>query len=319
MDRDPATIRVIFMGTPDFAVPTLEALVDASFVDVVGVVTQPDRPAGRSQRLTPSDVKKEALKHDLPLAQPASLRTPEALAQLEAWQPDVIVVAAFGQLLPPDVLDLPSHGCVNVHASLLPRWRGAAPAPAAIIAGDEVTGITIMQMDPGLDTGPILAQKEVTIRADDTWETLEERLAKAGAQLLIETLPNYVAGKIVPQAQDEETATFADRIQKSEGEIDWSRPAVELARKIRAYTPWPGAYTTLHGKRFKILRATPLPKWRGEGPPGTVCALGDGTVVVVTGQGALHLEEVQLAGKRRMDIEDFLCGQRDCIGSCLGT
>ncbi len=319
MDRDPETIRVIFMGTPEFAVPTLEALVDASFTEVVGVVTQPDRPAGRSQRLKASEVKQAALQHSLPLDQPASLHAPETLAQLKAWRPDVIVVAAFGQILPPAVLDLPPCGCVNIHASLLPRWRGAAPTPAAIIAGDEVTGVTIMQMDEGLDTGPILAQREEPIRADDTWETLENRLAEAGAELLIETLPDYVAGRIAPQPQDEKAATFADRVQKSEGEIDWARPAVELARKVRAYTPWPGAYTTLHNKRFKILRATPLPEWRVEAPPGEVCALGDGAVAVATGKGALRLEEVQLAGKRRMDIETFLCGQRDCVGSCLGV
>jgi methionyl-tRNA formyltransferase len=318
MDRYLETLRVVFMGTPDFALPTLEALVDATFVEVVGVVTQPDRPAGRNQRLKASEVKHAALQHDLPLFQPASMHTPEALSRLKAWRPDVIVVAAFGQLLPPAVLDLPLYGCVNVHASLLPRWRGAAPTPAAIIAGDEVTGVTIMRMDVGLDTGPILAQREEPIRADDTWETLENRLAKAGAALLIEILPDYVAGKITPRPQDETTATFADRVQKSEAEIDWSRPAVELARKIRAYTPWPGAYTTLHDKRFKILRATPLPEWRVEAPPGEVCALGDGAVAVATGEGALRLEEVQLAGKRRMDIETFLCGQRDCIGSCLG-
>jgi methionyl-tRNA formyltransferase len=315
-ERQGEGARVVFMGTPDFAVPVLTALIGGC--RVVGVVTQPDRPAGRGRQMTMSPVKRVALERDLSLLQPRSLRAPAALAQLAAWEPHVIVVAAFGQILRQDVLDLPPHGCLNVHASLLPRWRGAAPVSAAILTGDEITGVTIMEMDAGLDTGPILARREESIRADDTAATLEERLAQLGADLLVETLPAYLAGALQPRPQPEEGVTYAERLRKRDGRVDWSRPAVELDRQMRAFTPWPGAFTTLHGQRLKLLRATPLPNWRGGAPPGTVVALDDG-VAVATGEGALCLEEVQLAGRRRMDIAAFLCGQRDCIGSCLGV
>jgi methionyl-tRNA formyltransferase len=308
--------RVVFMGTPEFAVPALEALADAH--RVVGVVTQPDRPAGRGRRLTPSPVKQVALERGLPLSQPQSLRTPEAVAQVAAWEPEVTVVAAFGQILRQDVLDLPPHGCLNVHASLLPRWRGAAPVPAAILAGDEVTGVTIMRMDAGLDTGPILAQREEPIRPDDTRATLEQRLARLGAALLVETMPPYLAGDLVPQPQPEEGVTYAGQLRKQDGQLDWAIPAVELDRRVRAFHPWPGAFTTWGGRRLKVLRAAPLPGWRGDAPPGTVFALADGTAVA-TGEGALRLEEVQLAGQRRMAISTFLCGQRECVGGRLGV
>jgi methionyl-tRNA formyltransferase len=310
--------RAIFMGTPDFAVPTLEVLAAAHFVDVVGVVAQPDRPAGRGRRLLPPPVKRVALERGLPLFQPQSLRTPEAVARLAAWQPDVIVVAAFGQILRQDVLDLPPHGCLNVHASLLPRWRGN-PIAAAILAGDEITGVTIMQMDAGLDTGPILAQRKEPIRPDDTRPTLEERLAQLGAELLMEILPPYLAGDLLPWPQPEEGATYARRLRKEDGLLDWSRPAVELDRQVRALNPWPGAFTTWRGKQLKVLRAVPLPGWRGDRPPGTVVACDDGAAIaVITGEGALRLEEVQLAGKRSMDIAAFLCGQRECVGGQFG-
>lgn len=307
--------RIVFMGTPEFAVPTLKALADAR--QVVGVVTQPDRKAGRGRELRPSPVKEIALERDLPLFQPQTLRTPEAVAHLAAWEPDAIVVAAFGQILRQDVLDLPPHGCLNVHASLLPRWRGN-PLAAAIMAGDEVTGVTIMKMDAGLDTGPILSQREEPIRPDDTYATLEERLSQIGAALLIETLPAYLAGELVPRPQPEEGVTYAPQLRKEDGQIDWHKSAVELDRQIRAVTPWPGAFTTLQGKRLKILQATPRPDWRGDALPGTIVALAD-ECVVATGKGALRLEMVQLAGKRPMDIEAFLCGQRECVGACLGV
>jgi methionyl-tRNA formyltransferase len=317
--------RIVFMGTPDFAVPTLEALVEAHQVvgvdrlQLVGVVTQPDREAGRGRELRPSPFKEVALEHALPLFQPQTLRTREAVAHLAAWEPDVIVVAAFGQILRQDVLDLPTHGCLNVHASLLPRWRGAAPAVAAILAGDEVTGVTIMKMDAGLDTGPILKKSEPeTIGANDTRAELEKRLAKVGADLLVRVLPAYLAGDLVPQPQSEEGVTYAPQLRKEDGQIDWHRSAVQLDRQVRAVTPWPGAFTTLQGQRLKILQATPLPAWRGDAPPGTIVALADGCAVV-TGKGALRLKEVQLAGKRPMDIEAFLCGQRECVGTCLGV
>ena len=304
------------MGTPDFAVPALEALDEAHHL--VGVVTRPDRAVGRGRRVEPVPVKREALRRDLPLFQPESLRAPQALAQLAAWEPALIVVVAFGQILRQNVLDLPPHGCLNVHASLLPRWRGAAPIPAAILAGDEVTGVTIMRMDAGLDTGPILAQREERIRPDDTSADLTERLARLGAELLVETLPPYLAGNLAPQPQPEEGVTYAEQLEKNDGLLDWSLPAVELDRRVRAFTPWPGAFTAWRGQRLKILRAAPLSDWRGGGPPGTVVALADG-VAVVTGEGSLRLEEVQLAGKRPMGIAPFICGQRDCVGSRLGV
>lgn len=304
------------MGTPAFAVPVLQAL--AGTHQVVGVVTQPDHPAGRGRELQPPPVKQVALEYGLPFIQPHSLRTPEALAQLAAWQPEVIVVAAFGQVLRQEVLDLPPHGCLNVHASLLPRWRGAAPIPAAILAGDALTGVTIMKMDAGLDTGPIIARREEPIRPDDTQTALGERLAQLGARLLVETLPLYLEGTLLPQPQPEEGVTYARQLRKEDGLLDWSRPAVELDRWIRAFHPWPGTFTFWHGQMLKVLRATPLLDWCGDAPSGTVFALADG-VAVATGAGALRLEQVQLAGKRPMDISLFLHGQRDLIGSRLGT
>lgn len=303
------------MGTPNFAVPTLKALDDAH--RIVGVVTQPDRPAGRGRDLRQSAVKRVAVQRSLPVYQPRSLSGPEAVARLAEWRPELIVVAAFGQILAEDVLDLPPLGCINVHASLLPRWRGAAPVAAAILAGDEVTGVTIMKMDAGLDTGPILSQREEPIRSDDTRATLTERLAFVGAELLAETVPAYVGGELVPQPQDGEEATFAGQLAKDEGELDWSQPAIVLERKIRAFSPWPGTYTVWRGKRLKIVAASPLPDWGGEERPGTVIAVDDGAAVT-TGEGALRLEEVQPAGRRAMGIGPFLQGRQDFIGTRLG-
>jgi len=302
------------MGTPAFAVPTLEALGET--YQVVGVVTQPDRRAGRGRKTRPSPVKRAALSRDLPIFQSRSLCTPEALAQLADWEPDVIVVAAFGQLLTQDVLDLPPHGCLNVHASLLPRWRGAAPVAAAILAGDEVTGVTIMKMDAGLDTGPIVAQHKEPIRSNDTRATLGERLSQMGAELLVKTLPSYLVGELQPQPQQEEKATFAERLHKEDGQLDWTDSAVELDQRIRAFSPWPGTFTFWGGKRLKVIQATPLPDWQGDAAPGMVFDLENGAAVA-TGEGALRLEEVQLAGKRAMDVTAFLCGQCDFVGCQL--
>lgn len=307
--------RIIFMGTPDFAVPTLEALDEA--YQVVGVVTQPDRRAGRGRRVRQSAVKRTALERDLPVCQPRSLSTPEALAQLADWEPDVIVVAAFGQLLTQDVLELPPYGCLNVHASLLPRWRGAAPVAAAILAGDEVTGVTIMRMDAEFDTGPIVAQREEPIRPDDTRETLGDRLSRIGAEFLVEILPSYLNGELQPRPQREEDATFAAQLDKEDGRLDWSDSAVELDRRIRAFNPWPGAFTFWCDKRLKVIRAHPLPDWQGDAAPGTVIDLKDG-VAVATGEGALRLDEIQLAGKRAMDVESFVCGRCDFVDSRVG-
>jgi len=306
--------RVVFMGTPEFAVPVLEALVATH--DVIGVVTQPDRRSGRGQRSAPTAVKAAAIKHGLPIYQPQSLRTPQSAAQLAVWNPEVIVVAACGYILPWHVLGLPPHGCINVHASLLPRWRGAAPVASAILSGDKVTGVTIMKMDAGIDTGPILAQREEPIRPDDTRASLSERLSRLGAELLVETLPRYLAGELVPQPQPEQGVTYARRLHKADGLLDWSRPAIELERQVRAFAPWPGTFTMWRGRRLKVLRATPLPGWQGDAPPGTVVALPGG-IAVAAGEGALRLESVQMAGKRPMDATTFARGQRDFVGSRL--
>jgi len=257
--------------------------------------------------------------HGLPVLQPASLRQPEALAELQALHPDVIVVAAFGQILRPAVLDLPPSGCLNVHASLLPRWRGAAPIPAAILAGDETAGITIMRMDPGLDTGPILRQDSLPIAPDDTSESLGEKLARLGAGLLLRTLPDWLAGKIEPQPQDDALATFAPQLEKEQGHINWSEPADAIARRVRAFHPWPGTFTTWQAAPLRILRASAMagPSPAGESvPPGTVVATAEGPAVA-TGRGWLRLIEVQPAGKRPMPADAFVRGARGFLGSRL--
>lgn len=303
------------MGTPAFALPTLEALVRHHHV--VGVVTQPDREAGRGRVLTPPPVKTAAHAYGLPLIQPKTLRDPAAIAQIRAWAPDVIVVAAFGQLLRPDVLNIPPYGCLNVHASLLPKYRGAAPIAAAILAGEAVTGVTIMRIDPGLDSGPIIAQRAEPIRPDDTTGTLGERLARLGAELLIEVLPGWLAGTIQAVPQDESAATFAPRIRKEDGRLDWTRPAVELERQVRAFSPWPGTFTTLAGEVLHI-RAAALAEAAASAAPGQVVGLPGGRIGVVTGAGVLELKEVQPAGKRVMSAADFARGRRDFIGARLG-
>jgi len=309
--------RVLFMGSPQFAIPTLRALLQG--YQVVGVVTQPDRPSGRGRQLQPPPVKVLAQARGLPVLQPASLRSPEAIAALQALRPDVIVVAAFGQILRPAVLDLPPFGCLNVHASLLPRWRGAAPIAAAILAGDETSGITVMRMDPGLDTGPILRQRALPIAPDDTSESLGEKLAQLGADLLLDTLPDWLARKILPQPQDNTLATFAPQLEKEQGHVDWSEPADAIARRVRAFHPWPGTFTTWQGAPLRILRASAesASASRGEGAlPGTVEATPDGPVVV-TGRGRLRLIEVQPAGKRPMPADAFVRGARGFLGSRL--
>ena len=306
--------RIVFMGSPDFSVPSLAALLAGKY-DVVAVVTQPDRPAGRGRKLAPSPVKVYAEEHGLPVLQPPALKAPEAVDALADLQPDLIVVAAFGQILRPAVLDLPAHGCINVHASLLPRWRGAAPVQAAILAGDQVTGSTIMRMDPGMDTGPILAQAGLAIQPGDTGGTLTGRLAQQGADLLVETLPRWLAGEITPQPQDERLATVCRPLRKEQGVIDWTRPAVELARAVRAFNPWPAASATWQGQQLKVLRAMALPGQAGDQPGRVVQVVGG--VAAATGDGLLLLEIVQLAGRNAASIDDFVRGQRGFVGSLL--
>jgi len=305
----PASI--VFMGTPAFAVPSLRAL--AQHYPVAGVVTQPDRPAGRGQQVIVSPVKQAALQLGLPLLQPRKLSDPEAAAQLSAWKPDLIVVAAFGQILRPAVLDLPPYGCVNIHGSLLPRHRGAAPMVAAILAGDSETGVTIMQIALGIDTGSILAKRAAPITPDDTAATLAQRLAVMGANLLIETLPSYLAGALVPQPQDEALATYAPQLTKEDGHLNFAHPAAELERRVRACTPWPGAFAHWQGQPFKILRAALA---EAEGAPGMVIEGKEGPVVCCQ-PGGLRLLEVQAAGRRPVPAPAFARGARGFIGSKL--
>ncbi|GIW06394.1 MAG: methionyl-tRNA formyltransferase [Dehalococcoidia bacterium] len=307
-------MRVVFMGTPEFAVPSLRALA-SSGVELVAVYTQPDRPAGRGRRLAPSPVKTAALELGVPVFQPATLRPPEEVDRLAALQPDVIVVAAFGQILRPNVISIPPHGILNVHASLLPRWRGAAPIPAAILAGDTETGVTIMLIDPGLDTGPMLAKAAIPITEDDTTGTLTEKLAVLGADLLIRVLPEWVAGRIIPEPQDDALATVAPRIQPADAIIDWRQPSLQIARQVRAYQPWPGARSWLHGKQLTILAATPV---GGEAePPGAIVLEGRSGLAVATGEGLLRLHRVQLEGGKPLDAASFRAGHRDLAGAVL--
>ncbi len=298
--------RIVFMGSPDFAVPTLRALHE--HYPVVGVVTQPDRPSGRGRKLMPPPVKILADELGLPVIQPRRLREPEAMEQLRRFAPDLIVVAAYGQILRPDVLDLPPLGCINVHGSLLPRWRGAAPIQAAILAGDAETGITIMKMDAGVDTGPTLSQRAVPIAPDDTAGTLFEKMAPLGADLLIETLPGYLSGEIVPQPQDDERATYAPMLKKEDGRLDFSQPAADLARRVRAFNPWPGTFFEWNGALLKVHRAS---VGEGKSPGVGSRIVVAGRPAVGAGEGILIFEVVQPAGKKPMPGKAFLSGARN--------
>jgi methionyl-tRNA formyltransferase len=299
----PMGYKVVFMGSPEFSVPTLQKL--AEEYTVVGVVTQPDRPAGRGRVLTPPPVKVLAQELGIEVIQPEKLREPEAQAKLHAWTPDLIVVTAFGQILRKSVLELARYGCINVHASLLPRWRGAAPIQAAILHGDSRTGATIMILDPGIDTGPTLAQQPLDILPTDTAETLGQRLSIAGADLLIQTLPAYLDGSIHPQPQEDSGATYAPMLKKEEGLLDFTQPADVLERRVRAFNPWPGAFIDWQGQPLKIHRAHTRPC--DQPTPGQRCIL-DGLPAIATSQGCLVIDEVQPAGKRPMPSRDFLRG-----------
>lgn len=306
--------RIIFMGTPDFAVPALTKLHQA--YQVIAVVTQPDRPRGRGQKLVTSPVKQEAEEAGLTILQPHNLKAPQVVAQLHDLKPDVIVVAAFGQILRANVLNLPPMNCLNIHASLLPRWRGAAPVAAAIRAGDAETGITLMKMDEGLDTGPIIRAHTIPIRPDHTRESLTNELAHLGASLLINTLPAWLAGEITPQPQDDALATLAPRLKKEEGQINWQQSAVEIDCHVRAFYPWPGTFTYWKEKMIKILSVLPVNEGAQNLTPGQVFEL-DKKIVVATGQGAVVLKEIQPAGKRAMLATDFVRGAPNFVGAHL--
>ncbi|MDP6448965.1 MAG: methionyl-tRNA formyltransferase [Dehalococcoidales bacterium] len=310
-------MRVLFMGTPEFAVPPLEYLC-LNHYQVIAVYTQPDRPAGRGRSLSPSPVKKAALARGLTVVQPANLKEAAAVAQLAGFRPDIIVVAAFGQILPPSVLEIPRHGCLNLHPSLLPRFRGAAPVAAAILAGDESTGVSIMLMDSGLDTGPVLARKTVTIAPQDTTGSLTDKLLQVAARLLPEVVIGWTRGEIKPQPQNEAGVTYCQVLTKKDGEIYWRRPAMAIGRQVRAYQPWPGSYTRWQGRRLEIREAVPL---LGGKPleAGRVVALKkEGAAFGVnTGDGILGVLRVQLEGKRAMSATEFVRGQQPFIGAVL--
>lgn len=309
-------LSLIFAGTPEFSVPALEALV-ASRHRVLAVYTQPDRPAGRGQQVTMSAVKQCALKHQLPVEQPATLKDAAAVERLAQFSADLMVVVAYGLLLPKQVLDTPRHGCVNIHASLLPRWRGAAPIQRAIQAGDKESGVTIMQMDVGLDTGPMLLERLTPIGSRETAETLHDRLATLGAEAVLEAIEAIATGTAKPREQPKQGATYAAKIRKDEALIDWSKPAIEIDRLVRAFNPWPIAETRWNGQQLRVWEAS-LGDARSSAAPGTVIATSGAGIEVATGDGILLLTRVQAAGRKAMPASDFLKAHRP-EGAVLGS
>jgi methionyl-tRNA formyltransferase len=310
-------MRLVFMGTPDFAVASLDALLKSDD-SVVGVVTQPDRPKGRGQILTPSPVKLLAQRQQIPLLQPLKMKDPEFLQALAGWKPDLIAVAAFGRILTPTILSLPPRGCINVHGSLLPKYRGAGPIQWAIINGETETGITTMVMDEGMDTGAMLLQEAIPIAPDDTADTLSPRLADLGGRLLIETIARLKAGTLSPRPQDASQVTFAPLLKKEDGAIDWALPARILANRVRGLSPWPGAYTTVTGgDRWAIWRARAIPGSVTK-PPGTIIAVTTDAIHVATGEGVLAVTELQPTNSRRMAVSQYLPGHPTAVGLQLG-
>jgi methionyl-tRNA formyltransferase len=310
-------MRIVFMGTPDFAVPSLEALL-RSHDQVVGVVSQPDRPKGRGHQLVAPPVKLVAERAAIPVLQPLKIRTPEFLQALSAWQPDVIAVAAYGRILPPMILRLPPMGCVNVHGSLLPKYRGAAPVQWAVIKGETETGITTMLMDEGMDTGPMLLQGKLDIWPDDTAGTLAPRLAELGGRLLVETIAQLKAGTLTPKKQDDGQATMAPLLKKEDGLIDWTMNATSLADRVRGLSPWPGAYTFFGGERWNIWKAASTVGATTE-MPGTIVTVDKQAIVVTTGAGLLDVREIQTANSKRMSVAQFLAGHRVTPGVQFGS
>lgn len=311
-----APLSLIFAGTPEFSVPALEALI-ASRHRVVAVYTQPDRPAGRGQQVMMSAVKQCALDHQLPVEQPQTLKDPAAVDGLARWHADLMMVVAYGLLLPRTVLDTPRLGCLNIHASLLPRWRGAAPIQRAIQAGDRESGVTIMQMDVGLDTGPMLLERVIPIEPRETGGSLHDRLATLGAEAVIEAIDAVAAGTAKPREQPKEGATYAAKIRKEETSIDWSKAAVEIDRLVRAFNPWPIAETRWNGQQLRVWEALPLHK-KSSAAPGTVVATSSAGIEVATGEGTLQLTRVQAAGRKAMPAADFLRAHRP-EGAVLGS
>jgi methionyl-tRNA formyltransferase len=301
-------LRVAFAGTPEFALPALVAL--HTHHQVVGVLTQPDRPSGRGRRVTAGPVKQAALARGLPVAQPETLKNEAARAQLESWQAEVLVVVAYGRIVPPEVLSIPPLGCLNIHASLLPRWRGAAPIERAILAGDRSTGVTIMQLDAGLDTGPILLQRPIEIRSTHTGGTLRAELAAIGAEALLEALTGLARGTLTGRPQPEEGVTYARRIEKAEARIDWTQDAIRIGRQVRAFNPQPVAEARLEGEQLRILSAYAVDANEQEsasksGDPGLISDVVDGKMIVECGRGQLAVTEVQRPGRRPVSVRDL--------------
>lgn len=312
----PDAPRVLFYGSPDFALPALGALIDSPYRPIA-VVTQPDARAGRGRSLKPPPIKELAAEHGIPALQPARLRDPAAIAQIGSLKPDLQVVAAYGQIIPVEILDLPVHGTLNVHASLLPRWRGASPVSAAILHGDAETGVTIMLVDATEDTGDILRQRATAIDPAEHAGHLSDRLAELGAGLLLETIPDWLDGSIVPVAQQSELATRARRVKKQQGRIDWSSAAPAISRHVRACTPWPGASTELGKTQIRITESS-VGQGDAAEAPGTIVSTGR-TITVSTGVGVLDITRIQRAGKRELSAEEFARGTRDLIGQRFGS
>jgi methionyl-tRNA formyltransferase len=322
-------LRIIYMGTPQFAVPALETLIENAApgkalpegYELATVITRPDKPVGRGQEIIYSPVKQTALAHNIPVWQPGSLKKPENIEALALYSADLYIVAAFGQILPQAVLDQPRYGTLNIHASLLPKYRGVSPISEAILQGDSETGVTIMLLDAGVDTGPMLLKKSMPLSGDETTGTLTPKLAELGAQALLETLPRWIGGEITPEPQDLEKASHTHMLHKEDGHISCEQPAAVLARKVRAYNPWPAAYTSWRGKLLKILSAHPVPFELTEPiAPGTVKLreeAGHKMLAIITGNGLLAVTQVQLEGKKAMSAEEFLRGYGQIVGEVL--
>jgi methionyl-tRNA formyltransferase len=302
------------MGTPEFACPTLQTLLDRG-EQVLAVVTQPDRPKGRGQQVAAPPVKELALAHGIPVHQPVKVRDPQFVEVLKALAPDLIVVVAFGQILPKSVLEIPRFGCINIHASLLPRWRGAAPINWCLINGDTETGITTMQMDVGLDTGDMLVKRALSIEPEDDARILHDKLSTLGAEALAETLDLLAQGSLVAEKQDDSLTCYAAMLKREDGELDWNAEALSLANRVRGMNPWPGTYTFLEGKLLKVFKARPA---AGTGVPGTLLQFGRDGIEVACGCGSLLITELQLEGKKRLGAADFLAGHRLEPGTVLG-
>lgn len=311
---DKKHMRVVFMGTPGFAIPTLEGLIESE-VRIVGVFTQPDRPKGRGRKLEASPVKQLALDHDLPVFQPQRLRAKEAIKQVRELKPELIVVVAYGQILPQEILDIPRYGCINVHASLLPRHRGAAPINKALMEGDPTTGVTTMCMDAGLDTGDMLVKKSLSIFPNENAGELHDRLAHLGRDAMEETLVRLCAGTLNPQKQDDSHSSYAPMLKKEDGLIDWSRPATSIHNQARGLCPWPGAFTYLDGEVLKVADTRIV---AASGTPGEILKTEDNGVVVACGEGALQVRKLQLPGKKMLPAADFLRGVKLQPGQQLG-